>query len=84
MDLTGRKYLELIKVKNRNRKLDWKELEKDIKENPEVKLKRRREKFGVSKTTIWGALKKIKITRNKNNYVIDKRIEKKKSNIIEP
>ncbi len=52
-------------------------LEKDIKENPEVKLKLIAEKFGVSTTAIWGALKKIKITRKKKNCVIEKGIEKK-------
>ncbi len=60
-----REYLEATKVKNRQRKLDRKELEKDIKENPEVKLKLITEKFGISTTAIWGALKKIKITRKK-------------------
>ncbi len=66
-----REGLEATKVKNRQRKLDRKELEKDIKENPEAKLKLIAEKFGVSTTAIWGALKKIKITRKKKNCVIE-------------
>ncbi|NES86241.1 MAG: hypothetical protein F6K10_35455 [Moorea sp. SIO2B7] len=41
------------------------ELEKDIKENPEAKLKPRAEKFRVSTTAIWTALKKRNITRKK-------------------
>ena len=34
-----RKKLEATKVKHRHRKLDWKELEKYIKENPPNKIK---------------------------------------------
>lgn len=60
-----RKKLEATKVKYRYRKLDSKELEKYIKENPEVKLKLIAEKFEVSTTAIWTALKKMKITRKK-------------------
>ena len=47
-----REKLEATKVKHRHRKLDWKELEKYIKENPEVKLKLIAEKFRVSRTAI--------------------------------
>jgi len=72
-----RKKLEATKVNHRHRKLDWKELEKYIKENPEVKLKLVAEKFGVSTTAIWTTLKKMKITRKKKNFVIKKEIEKK-------
>ncbi|NES80703.1 MAG: helix-turn-helix domain-containing protein, partial [Moorea sp. SIO2B7] len=50
-----RKELEATKVKYRQRKIDREELEKDIKENPEAKLKQRAEKFGVSTTAIWAA-----------------------------
>ncbi len=72
-----RKELEATKVKHRHRKLDWKELEKYIQQNPDVKLKLIAEKFGVSTTAIWAALKKMKITRKKNSFVIKKGIEKK-------
>ena len=67
----GRKKLEATKVKHRHRKLNCKELEKYIKESPEVKLKLIAEKFGVSTTAIWAALKKIK------NFVTEKGTEKK-------
>ena len=30
--------LEVTKVKSRQRKLDWKELEKDVKQNPESRV----------------------------------------------
>jgi hypothetical protein len=30
--------LEATKVKSRQRKLDWKELEKDVKQNPELSV----------------------------------------------
>ena len=32
--------LEATKVKSRQRKLDWKELEKDVKQNPELLIVR--------------------------------------------
>ena len=72
-----RKNLEATKVKYRYRKLDSKELEKYIKANPEVKLKLIAEKFEVSTTAIWTALKKMKITRKKKNFVTKKEVEKK-------
>jgi hypothetical protein len=50
---------------------------KDIQENPESRLKQRAEKFGVSTTAIFKAIKKMKITRKKKNYVIGKEVEKK-------
>ena len=37
----SRPKLEATKVKRRQRKLDWKELEKDVKQNPEAKLAQR-------------------------------------------
>jgi hypothetical protein len=33
--------LEATKVKHRRRKLDWKELEKDVKQNPESIISRK-------------------------------------------
>ena len=52
--------LEATKVKRRRRKLDWKELEKDVKPNPEFKLADRAQKFGVNQPAIFYALKKMK------------------------
>jgi transposase len=72
-----RKELAATKVKYRQRSLDIRELSKDIQENPEARLKQRAEKFGVSATAIFKALKKMKITRKKKNYVIKKEVEKK-------
>ena len=61
----SRPKLEATKVKRRQRKLDWKELEKDIKQNPESKLADRDKKIGVNPTAIFYALKRTKITRKK-------------------
>ena len=36
----SRSKLEATKVKRRQRKLDWKELEKDVKQNPESRVVR--------------------------------------------
>ena len=36
----SRSKLEATKVKSRQRKLDWKELEKDVKQNPESSIVR--------------------------------------------
>ena len=71
----SRPTLEATKVKSRRRKLDWEELEKDVKENPESKLSDRAKKFGVNPTAIFYALKKMKITRKKNKFVIDKEVK---------
>ena len=57
--------MSATKVKSRQRKLDWKELEKDIKQNPESKLADRDKKIGVNPTAIFYALKRMKITRTK-------------------
>ena len=51
------------KVKHRQRKLDWKALERDVQENPEARLRDRAEKFGVRPSAICYALKKMKVTR---------------------
>ena len=61
----SRPTLEATKVKSRQRKLDWKELEKDVKQNPESKLADRAKNFGVNSTAIFYALKRMKITRKK-------------------
>ena len=69
--------MSATKVKRRRIKLDWKELEKDVKQNPESKLADRAKKFGVNTTAIFYALKRMKITIKKNNCVMEKEIEKK-------
>ncbi len=79
-----RETLESTKVKHRNRKLDWSALRKDVTENPESRLIDRAKKFGVRPSAISYALKQMKITRKKNNFVIEKEIEKKEYSTIEP
>jgi len=69
----SRKELEATKVKYRQRSLDRKELLKDIQENPETRLKQRAEKFGVSTTAIFKAIKKMKITRKKRTTLSGKK-----------
>ena len=56
----SRTKVEATKVKRRRIKLDWKELEKDVKPNPEFKLADRAQKFGVNQPAIFYALKKMK------------------------
>ena len=41
----SRRTLEATKVKRRQRKLDWKELEKDVKQNPESIIVRQSQKI---------------------------------------
>lgn len=78
-----RKELQATVVKHRRRKIDTLALEKDIQENPETRLKQRAQKFGVSTTAIYHAMKRMKITRKKKNFVISKEIEPKESNTID-
>jgi hypothetical protein len=52
----SRPKLSATKVKSRQRKLDWKELEKDVKQNPDSKLSDRTKKNGVNKPDIFYAL----------------------------
>ncbi|EGJ28394.1 transposase [Moorena producens 3L] len=61
----NRSELKATKVERRQRKLDWKALEQDVKENPDAKLIERAKKFGVRPSAIFYALKKMKITRKK-------------------
>ena len=55
----SRPKLSATKVKRRRIKLDWKELEKDVKQNPQSKLSERAKKFGVNQPAIFYALKKM-------------------------
>lgn len=73
----SRQELEATKVEHRQRKLDWEALERDVEENPDAKLIDRAKKFGVRPSAICYALKKIKITRKKKNFGIEKETEKK-------
>lgn len=68
----NREDIKPTKVKRRKRKLDWEALKKDVQKNPEATLAQRAEKFGVRQNAIFYALKEMKITRKKNNYVIKK------------
>lgn len=77
----NRQNLEATKVERRQRKLDWKALEQDVKENPDAQLSQRAERFGVHPSAILYALKKMKITRKKKNFVIEKEKQKKESSI---
>jgi transposase len=72
----GRTDLRATKVKRRKRKLDWKALENDVKENPDARLIDRAKKFGVRPSAISYALKEMKITRKKKNFVIRRETEK--------
>ena len=51
--------MSVTKVKSRQTKLDWKELEKDVKQNPQSKLSDRAKKFGVNLPAIFYALKRM-------------------------
>ena len=55
----SRPKLSATKVKSRQRKLDWKELEKDVKLNPQFKLADRAKKIGVNQPAIFYALKRM-------------------------
>jgi transposase len=67
--------LEPLPVKRRKRKLDWKALENDVKENPDARLIDRAKKFGVRPSAISYALKEMKITRKKKNFVTTRETE---------
>lgn len=67
-----RENLSPIKVEHRQRKLDWNALKKDVQQNPDLRLIDRARNFNVTINAIFFALKKMKITRKKNNYVIKK------------
>ncbi len=79
----GSEDLETKKVKRRKRKLDWEALEKEVQINPEVRLIDRAKQFGVRPNAISYALKKMKITRKKNNCDITKETEKKECSTTE-
>jgi len=63
----SRPKLSATKVKSRQRKLDWKELEKDVKQNPESSVVRQCKKFGVNHTAIFYALKRMNFPSKKTS-----------------
>lgn len=73
----NRNNLQATTVEHRQRKLDWFALEKDVAQNRDLRLIDRAKKFGVSPSAIFYALKKMKINRKKNSFVIKREIDKK-------
>ena len=56
-------------LKNRNKpatKIDMDALKKDIQDNPDSYQYERAQRFGVTQTGIWHALKRLKVTYKKN------------------
>lgn len=60
-----RENLAPSKIENRQRKINIKELEEDVKNNPDTLLKERARKFGVTPASLCYQFKKMKITRKK-------------------
>lgn len=56
----------------RRRKLDKAALVKDVERYPEAYQRERAARFGVSKATIWQALKNVGISCKKKRYAIPK------------
>jgi putative transposase len=77
----GREELAATKVENRQRKINIKELEEDVKNNPDMLLKERAKKFGVTSASLCYQFKKMKITRKKNSYFIKRERSKSEQNI---
>ncbi len=56
-------------LKNRNKpatKIDMEALKRDIQDNPDSYQYERAQRFGVTQTGIWHALKRLKVTYKKN------------------
>lgn len=64
----SRQDLKPTQVKRRQRKLDWKALQKDVKENPSARLIDRAKKFNVRPSAIHYALKCMNIRRKKKEF----------------
>lgn len=60
-----REDLAPTKIENRQRKINVKELEEDVKKNPDTPLKERAKKFNVTSASLCYRFKKMKITRKK-------------------
>jgi putative transposase len=69
----GREELAATKVENRQRKINIKKLEEDVKNNPDMLLKERAKKFGVTSASLCYQFKKMKITRKKTVTLSRKR-----------
>ena len=69
----SRQELAATKVESRKRKIDIKDLEKDVEKNPNTPLKERAFKFGVTSAALCYRFKKIKITRKKKQLRYDER-----------
>lgn len=78
----GQSDLKPVKVKRRQRKLDWEALKKDIQEHPDDKLADRAKKFGVKISSIWYALKQMRITRKKNSLSTEREIMRTESSTV--
>jgi putative transposase len=76
----GREELAATKVETRQHKINIKELEEDVKNNPDMLLKERAKKFGVTPASLCYQFKKMKITR-KNSYFIKREMSKSEQNI---
>ena len=61
----NRTHLQPTKVLRRKRKIDLCALEKDVAQNPDLRLIDRAQKFNVTPSAISYALKKLKIIRKK-------------------
>lgn len=77
----GREELGATKVETRQRKINRKELEEDVKNNPDMLLKERAKKFGVTPASLCYQFKKMKVTKKKNSYFIKREMPKSEQNI---
>lgn len=64
-------------------KLDWEALKPDVAEHPDSYLEERAQQFGVSISTIWYALKKMGINRQKKTRRYQEPDEPEKNNYLE-
>ncbi|BFM38218.1 putative transposase [ISY508b: 1877114 - 1878081] [Synechocystis sp. LKSZ1] len=76
-----REELAPTKVEHRKRKVDIKELEEDVKKNPDTPLKERAQKFGVTSASLCYRFKKMKITQKKTTSLSRKK-SRRKSGIL--
>ena len=61
------KRIEPLKVVRKSRKIDMDLFKKDVEENLDSYQRERAKKFNVSKTCIYNALKRLKVTYKKNS-----------------
>jgi transposase len=57
-------------IRERKRKIDKEELKKAVAEKPDIYLRELAEKFGCKESSVFRALKKLKITRKKSLYLL--------------